>query len=326
MLTRRTLIQGSAAAISIPFVTGASAQAYPTKPIRLVVPFAPGGTTDLLARLMAERLSVLLGQAVVVENKAGAGGTLGAADVARSTPDGYSLCMVTASTAAAGPALNPKVPYHPVNDFTAIANVAATPNVIAVHSGFPATDMKTFLEELKRKPGFYSYASAGTGSLAHLQMELFKSISNTFVTHIPYRGAAPALNDTVAGQTSMILDNLPSALPFINAGKLRAMVISAPQRVSQLPSVPTFAEVGLAPVNRMGFFGIEGPRGLPKEVVDTLSRATLKALAEPATRKRVEDTGSIVIANTPQQFEAQIRSEYELYREVVVKQKLTVDA
>jgi len=325
-MQRRNIVAGAAAALAAPWMLPAAAQqAFPHKPIRLLVPFAPGGTTDLLARIMAERMGPLLGQAVIVENKAGGGGTVGAAEIARAAPDGHSLCMVTASTAASGPALNPRVAYHPVNDFTPIINVAATPNVIAVHAGFAARDFQEFLAELRARPGRYSYASAGTGSLAHLQMELFKSISGTFITHIPYRGGAPALNDTVAGQTAMILDNMPTALPFISAGRLRPIVLSAPGRLAQLPSVPTFQEVGMEPVNRMGFFGIEGPKGMRPELVDRISGAARRALADPQTRRRVEDTGSIVIAGTPQEFDAQIRSEYDLYRGVVARQKLTVE-
>ena len=324
-MQRRSIVATAAATLVAPWVLPATAQTFPSKPIRLLVPFAPGGTTDLLARIMAERMGALLGQPVIVENKAGGGGTVGAAEIARATPDGYSLCMVTASTAAAGPALNPKVPYHPIADFTPIINVAATPNVIAVHPGFVARNFQEFLNELRGKPGRYSYASAGTGSLAHLQMELFKSISGAYITHIPYRGGAPALNDTVAGMTAMILDNLPTALPFISAGRLRPIVVSAPSRLPQLPSVPTFKEVGMEPVNRMGFFGIEGPKGMRKDLVEKISDAARRALGDPLTRRRVEDTGSIVIASTPDEFEAQIRSEYELYRNVVAKQKLSVE-
>lgn len=324
-MQRRSIVATAAATLAAPWILPAAAQAFPSKPIRLLVPFAPGGTTDLLARIMAERMGALLGQPVIVENKAGGGGSVGAAEIARAMPDGYSLCMVTASTAAAGPALNPKVPYHPIADFTPIINVAATPNVIAVHTGFAARNFQEFLKELRDKPGRYSYASAGTGSLAHLQMELFKSISGAYITHIPYRGGAPALNDTVAGQTAMILDNLPTALPFISAGRLRPIVLSAPARLPQLSAVPTFKEVGMDPVNRMGFFGIEGPKGMRKDLVEKISDAARRALGDPSTRRRVEDMGSIVIASTPDEFEAQILSEYELYRHVVAKQKLTVE-
>jgi tripartite-type tricarboxylate transporter receptor subunit TctC len=321
-MQRRTII---AATALLTAASGAWAQGYPNKPVRLVVPFAPGGTTDIVARVVSEKINAVLGQPMIVENKAGAGGSVGANDIAKAAPDGYSLGMATVSTTAANPAINPKIPYNTLTDFTPIINIAATPNVIAVHPSFPARDYKGFIAELKKNPGKYSYASSGTGGIGHLQTELFKNLSGTFITHIPYRGAGPALNDTVAGQVPMIFDNMPSALPFIKDGRLIPIVVAAPNRLAQLPNVPTFKEVGLEPVNRMAYYGIYGPKGLPKDVVDKVSGAVKKSLEDPAVRKRIEETGSLIVANTPEQFSAQIAAEFEIYKKVVELQKLKLD-
>lgn len=324
-MNRRTSWVAAAALLALSASGTVLAQAYPNKVIRLQVPFAPGGTTDIVARVISEPLGKALGQSVIVENKAGGGGVVGATETVRATPDGYSLGMATVSTTAANPAINPKNPYNPVTDFTPIINIAATPNVIAVHPSFPARNYKDFVAELKKNPGKYSYASSGTGGIGHLQTELWKSLAGVFITHIPYRGAGPALNDTVAGQVPIIFDNMPSALPFIQAGKLIPIVVAAPQRLTQLPNVPTFKEAGLEPVNRMAYYGILGPKNLPKEVVDKVSNGVKKALEDPAVRKRIEDTGSLIVANTPDQFAAQIKAEFEVYKKVVDAQSLKLD-
>ncbi|MDB5953620.1 tripartite tricarboxylate transporter substrate binding protein BugE [Ramlibacter sp.] len=323
-MIRRVWI-AAAGVLALAAAAPAFAQGYPNKTIRLTVPFAPGGTTDIIARVIAEPLGKALGQAVVVENKAGGGGVVGAADTARQAPDGYNLGIATVSTTAANPAINPKTPYNPLTDFTPITNIAATPNIIAVNPKFPAKDYQSFIAEIKKNPGKYSYASSGTGGIGHLQMELYKSLSGAFVTHIPYRGAGPALNDVVAGNVPIMFDNLPSTLPFIQQGRLVPIVVAAPQRLKELPNVPTFKEVGLEPVNRLAYYGIVGPKGLPREVVARIHEGVQKALQDPAVRKRIEDTGSIIINNTPEQFGEQIKAEFAVYKKVVETAKLKLE-
>lgn len=302
-----------------------SAQTYPNKPVRLVVPFAPGGTTDLLARAISVKMGEVLGQTVVVENKAGAGGAIGAAEVAKAQPDGYVLLMSSVSTMATNPAINATTPYDPNTDFAHIINVAATPNVIAVHPSFPAKDYKAFVAALKKEPGKYSYGSAGNGSVGHLLAEMYKSNAKVFIVHIAYRGSGPALNDTVAGQVAIIVDNLPSALPFIKDKRLIPIVVAAPQRLAQLPDTPTFAEVGLGSVNRMSFLGVSAPKGTPAAVVDKLNAAVKAALADASVRQRIEATGAIVVGNSATEYQAQIKDELATYQRVVKQQNLTPD-
>jgi tripartite-type tricarboxylate transporter receptor subunit TctC len=323
--SRRFLVAGLCAAPLVFSGHLALAQGYPSRSVRLVVPFAPAGTTDLLAHLISEKLGANLGRPVLVENKAGGGGVVGSMELIRSSPDGYTLGLATVSTTATNPAINPAIPYNPTTDLTPIINLAATPNLIAVHPSFPARKYSEFVAELKKNPGKYAYASSGPGSVAHLQTELFKSLTGTFVLHIPYRGSGPALNDAVAGQIPIIFDNAPSALPFIREGQLIPIVVAAPKRLAALPDVPTFKEVGLEEVNRMAYYGLVGPKGLPKEIVEKVHAAARKTLADPLVRKRIEESGAEVIGGTPEQFALQIKSELASYKGVVTRRHLPFD-
>lgn len=303
----------------------AAAQPFPSKPVRLVVPFAPGGTTDLLARAISGRMATALGQPVVVENRGGGGGSIGANEVAKSAPDGHTVLMSSVSTMATNPAINPRTPYDPIGDFVHIINVAATPNVMAVHPGFRAKDHKAFVEQLRREPGRHSYATAGVGSVAHLLTEVYKRAAGVYVTHIPYRGSGPALSDVVAGQLGIVVDNLPTALPFILDKRLVPIAVAAPARLTQLPQVPTLAEVGLPTANRMSFLGVSAPKGTPREVVERIHAAVKAALADPGVRERIESTGAFVVGNSPAAYQQQVKEEFEVYKAIVRQQGLKPD-
>ena len=321
-MMRRSLLALAALAT----IGTAHAQAnYPTKPIKLLVPFAAGGTTDLVARVIADPLGRELGQPVIVENRGGGGGAIGAAETARAPADGYNLGIATVSTTATNPAINPKIPYNVFTDFTPVVNIAATPNVIAANPKFVGKDYKSFLEEIKKNPDKYSYGTPGTGSIGHLMMEMFMLATNTKMLHVPYRGSGPAINDAVAGQIPLLFDNFPSTLPFVKEKRLTALVVAAPQRLAVLPDVPTLAEVGAPGVNRMAYYGIVGPKNLPKDIVNKVNAAVHKVLQDPAVRKRIEDTGSLIVAGTPEKFAQEIKAEYTAYKEVVDKQKLTME-
>jgi tripartite-type tricarboxylate transporter receptor subunit TctC len=301
------------------------AQAYPAKPITLQVPTSPGSGSGLVAEAVSEALSKILNQHVQVIYRAGAGSVVGAYEIVKSPPDGYNLGIATLATTAINPAINPRVPYNPLTDFTPIISIAATPNLIAVHPSFPAKDYQGLVTEIKNNPNKYSYASAGMGSLGHMKVEVWKSLTGVSIKHAPYRGATLAIRDTAAGKIFVVYDNLTSILPFIKDNRLIPIALAAPQRLPQLPNVPTFMELGLEPMNRMSYYGIVGPKGLPKDIVAKVNAAVKKAQETPETRKRIEDSGAIVVANTPEQFAAQIKAEYEAYKDVVKKQNLTID-
>ena len=326
---RRNIIAAAAALAAIVLGTAAPAalaQTWPSKPIRLIVPFAPGGTTDIVARITGDKLGRELGQPVIIENRAGGGGTVGADYVAKSPGDGYILGVATVSTIGTNPATNPKMPYDSIKDFAFITNLVNVPNVMTVNpTKLPVKDMKEFIALVKKSPGKYSYASSGSGGISHLDGELFKALTGTFIVHIPYRGSGPALTDTVAGQVDSQLDNLPSSLPFIKGGKLKALAVMSDKRAESLPEVPTFAEVGLRELNNMAWYGLVGPAALSKDIIARVHAAAVKTLADADVKKRLAEGGSIVDGGTPEQFLQKGQSELALRRDIVKRQKIVLE-
>ena len=323
-MKRRTVLLAGVAAATFP-ACYVRAAGYPTGPVKLIVPFAPGGTVDFMARVISEPLAKELGQPVVVENKGGAGGIIGAMEVVRAPADGYTLLMASPSITGANPAFNPNAGYDPTVDLTPIVIVAAGSTMLAVRSGFPATNYHELIAQVRKSPGRYSYASPGVGGILHLQMEYFKSLTGTSITHVPFRGAGPAEVAVTSGQVDMLEDALPSMLPFVKAGKLVPIAVTAPSRISELPNVPTFAELGLAPLNQMSDFGILGPKGLSKEVVDVVNAAVRRAVNQPDVRKRIEDSGAVVVASSPQDYAVATKELYTHLKAVVAERHLKAE-
>lgn len=314
-----------AAALLIPLAPAANAQAYPSRPINWIVPFPPGGTTDVVARIVADRLGRELGQPVTVDNKAGAGGGIGTLLLMRAPADGYTIGMATVSTHAVNPACNPRLGYDPVADFQPVSNLARTANVLTVNNAFPARTYAEFLALVKAHPGTYSYASTGHCGGMHMMGEMFKVATRTDIVHVPYRGAGPALNDLMGGQVPIMFDNLPSSIGHIKAGSIRALAVASERRIASLPSVPTFKELGLAEVNEPAWYGVVVPARTPAAVVQRLNEALRKVLAQPEVAARLQDGGAVPVGNSPQAFAAEIRAELEKMRQVARQQHITFD-
>ena len=296
---------------------------YPTRPIRLVVPSPAGGSLDIVARLLAPKMSALLGQVVVIDNKAGAGGAVGMSAVAQQKPDGYTLGIAGSSTMTMMPAINNENSgFSPLQSFTPIAHIVAMPSVLVVHPSFAAKDFAGFMATIKQANGKYSYASAGVGSASHMLMELFAMHSNTNFVHIPYRGSAPAIVDIISGQVPIIFESLASVLPHIQAGKLIPLAVIAPRRLPQLPQVPTLIELGLAGANRMPFTGIVAPKGIPPNVASILSTAISEALKDPSIRNRLEEFSAVVLNGSGNQMAQQISDDLGAYQQLVKQRKL----
>lgn len=305
--------------------SAASAQAYPSKPIRLIVPFAAGGTTDIVARAISDPLARELGQPVIVENRGGGGGAIGALALAKSPADGYTLGVATVSTMATNPATNPQIGYDPLKDFVPIANLANVPNVLTVNPKVPAKNMKEFVALLKSQPGKWSYATPGVGSISHLDGELFKKLTATDLVHIPYKGSGPALNDVLGGQVGVQFDNLPSSYPHIEAGRLRAIAVASTARVPGMPNVPTFAELGMPELNNMAWYGLVAPAGTPPEIIAKVNAAANKALGDTNVKKRMQENGAAVDGGTPEHFMSMIKRELDLRRKIASEGNIKLD-
>ena len=315
-----------AAVLSIGNVAPASAQgAYPTKPVRLVVPFPPGGTTDILARAVAQKLSETWGQQVIVDNRPGAGGNIGSELVAKSAPDGYTLLMGTVGTHAINPSLYAKMPYDHVKDFTPVILVAGVPNVLVVNPSLPVNSVSELIAYGKANPNKLNFASSGNGTSIHLSGELFRTMTGVQMTHVPYKGSSPALTDLIAGQVQLMFDNLPSSLQFIRAGKLRALAVTSLERSSALPDVPTLAESGLPGFEASSWFGVLAPAGTPNDIIAKLNTAIAGWLATADAKEKLAAQGAIAAGGAPDAFVRHIAAETSKWAKVVKASGAHVD-
>lgn len=303
----------------------AQAQAWPAKPVHLVVPYPPGGSADILARAIGQKLSEGLGQTVVIDNRPGAGTAIGAEATARSAPDGYTIMLGTVSSHAINPALNHRLKYDPIKDFAPISLVAAIPFVLVVHPSLPVNSVQELIALAKSKPGALNFSSAGSGTSNHLAGELFKSMTKTFMVHIPYKGSAPALGDLIAGQVQLMFDLVLTSRPHIKSGAVRALAVTGRERSAALPDVPTVAESGVPGFEVEAWFGLFAPAGTPPEVVDRLNAETVKAMRNKDLLDRLASQGADAMTNTPAQFSAYIGQELEKWRRVVKASGMKAD-
>ena len=319
------LARGALAAWFAAFAVGVSAQPYPTKPIRIVVPFPAGGTTDVLARAAAQKLTETLGQPAVVDNRPGAGGNIGAELVAKSSPDGYTLLMGTVGTHAINPGLYPKLPYDHVKDFAPVILVAGVPNVLVINPALPVNSVQELIAYAKANPGKLNFASSGNGTSIHLSAELFKTMAGVQMTHVPYKGSAPALQDLVGGQVQLMFDNLPSSLALIKGGKLKALAVTSSARAAALPDVPTIAESGLPGFEASSWFGLLAPAGTPPPVIAKLNGEIAKWLATPEAKEKLLAQGANAAGGTPEDFAQFINAETAKWQKVVKESGAKVD-
>ncbi len=304
-------------ALALGPLNAALAQSYPSKPIRVIVPFPPGGTTDILARALGIHLTKAWGQPVPIENRPGAGGNIGADLVAKSPPDGYTLIMGTVGTHAINMSLYSRMPYDTVKDFAPITLVASVPNVLVVHPSMPVKTVRDLIELAKSKPGQINFASSGNGTSIHLAGELFKTMAGVSMVHVPYKGSAPAVADLLGGQVSLMFDNMPSSLPHIKAGKLRGIAVTSARRSPATPELPTIAEAALPGYEASSWFGMLAPAGTPKEIVGKLNHTIVASLQTPEMKERLSSQGAEPVGNTPEEFAAYIQAEIAKWAKVV---------
>ena len=321
-LTRRHLLNATLLALSVPAV---HAQEWPTQPIKLIVPFAAGGGVDILARSLSQRMSTKLGQQMIVDNRTGAGGNVGVVAAAKAPADGYTLVMTTTGTHAINPGLYKSLPYDPIKDFAPISLVASVPNLLVVHPSVPAKDVKELIALAKNGPKELSFASFGNGTSNHLSGEMFKSIAKVKALHVPYKSATQAVTDLMAGQTDFAFVNAPLALPYVQAGKLRALAVTGAKRSPSMPEFPSMAEAGLPGFVVESWYGLMAPAGTPQAIVDRLNKETLAALADPEVRAFFVKQGADIETSTPEQFLQRIRTESEAWAKVIKSANIKVD-
>ena len=307
------ILTGSAMAAVAP----AAVAAYPDRAVQLIVPYAPGGATDVIARVVAPRLADALGQPVVILNRPGAGGAIGSAQAAREKPDGYTIVMAVESSHAVNPSVTAKPQYDPVKDFSPISNMANVLGVLDINGNSHIKTFDQLVEELRANPEKFTFGSSGNGGYSHLFGERFKSATKTQMLHVPYRGLGPALTDLLAGQIDVVFDNLPSSAGHIKSGGMRALAVAAPERVAQFPDVPTYAEVGYPELNTPSWYGLAAPAGVPEDILETLNQAVKKALADPELIKQFEQQGAVPHYTTREEFGNMISESNKRWQQVV---------
>lgn len=321
-LTAITLLTAALAPLS------ALAQAYPNKPIRLIVPFPAGGATDILARALSQKLGEKIGQSVVVENRPGAGGTIGADAASKSVADGYTLLLATSSTHSIGPAMstssNTKIPYNAETDFTPIAFVASSPNIVVVPNTLPVKTMREFIDYARKNPGKLNYASSGNGTIVHLTTEYFKAESGTFILHIPYRGTALAIPDLISAKVDVLFDSLVTGMPHVKDGKLRALAVTSAKRTPLAPELPTVSEV-LPGFESVTWFGLYGPKSMPADVTARVNQAVNAALADNDVKERFARLGAEPAGGTPQAFASMVKADNAKWKKIIAERKISAE-